>query len=148
MTSAQFRASDAPGRARALADEVAAGGPVGVLAFAGEEPVGWCSIAPRENYRALQRSRVLAPVDDTPVWSLVCFYVPGAWRRRGVAGALLRGALDYAREQGAAAVETYPAGGSGSYSHMGPRGLFEREGFVDVTPPGRKRSVLRHDLRS
>ncbi|WP_052434740.1 GNAT family N-acetyltransferase [Streptacidiphilus melanogenes] len=150
MTSAEFRASDVPGRVKALEDEVLGGGPIGVLAFAGEEPVGWCSVAPRASYRALARSRVLAPVDDAPVWSLVCFYVPGAWRRRGVTGMLLRGALAYAREQGAAAVETYPAPApeGGSYSHMGPRGLFEREGFVDVTPPGRKRSVLRHDLRA
>ncbi|WP_052441296.1 GNAT family N-acetyltransferase [Streptacidiphilus anmyonensis] len=158
MTSAEFRASDVPGRVKALADEAQGGGPVGVLAFADDEPVGWCSVAPRACYRALARSRVLAPVDDVPVWSLVCFYVPGAWRRRGVTGTLLRGALAYAREEGAAVVEAYPAGGrsrqgepavgNGSYSHMGPRGLFEREGFVDVTPPGRKRSVLRHDLRA
>ncbi|MEY9876997.1 GNAT superfamily N-acetyltransferase [Streptacidiphilus sp. MAP12-33] len=149
MSSGEFRSSDVAGRARALADEVAAGAPVGVLAFAGEEPVGWCSIAPRERYRALERSRVLARVDDTDgVWSLVCFYVPGAWRGRGVTGALLRGALAYARLRGAVAVEAYPAPENGSYSHMGPRGLFEREGFVDVTPPGRKRSVLRHDLRA
>ncbi|WP_052443348.1 GNAT family N-acetyltransferase [Streptacidiphilus neutrinimicus] len=158
MTSTEFRASDVPGRVEALEDEVRGGGPVGVLAFSDDEPVGWCSVAPRACYRALGRSRVLAPVDDLPVWSLVCFYVPGPWRRRGVTGTLLRGALAYAREQGASVVETYPAGGGqgqaqpaaegGSYSHMGPRGLFEREGFVDVTPPGRKRSVLRHDLRA
>jgi GNAT superfamily N-acetyltransferase len=168
MTSTEFRASDVPGRVKALEDEVLAGGPVGVLAFADDEPVGWCSVAPRAGYRALERSRVLAPVDDAPVWSLVCFYIPGPWRRRGVAGTLLRGALAYALEHEAPALEAYPAGGgngqaqpagggngqaqpaleSGSYSHMGPRGLFEREGFVDVTPPGRKRSVLRHDLRA
>jgi len=56
----------------------------GILAFASNEPVGWCSIAPREEFSALSRSRILKPVDDQPVWSVVCFFVARSQRRKGL----------------------------------------------------------------
>jgi len=56
----------------------------GIPAYVGAEPVGWCAVAPREAYPALERSRVLKRVDDKPVWSIVCFYVAKQFRRKGL----------------------------------------------------------------
>ena len=80
----------------------------GVLAYAGGQPIGWCSIGPREDYDALENSRILRRVDDTPVWSVVCFFIAKGFRRKGVLSTLLRGAITYAEEQGARVIEGYP----------------------------------------
>ncbi len=148
LTSTEFRASTKESRAEGLAALVRAGAPVGVLAYADGEPVGWCSIAPRTGYAALERSRVLARVDDASVWSVVCFFVDSAVRRRGLSLGLLRAAVDYAAEAGAGIVEGYPVEpGPRSYTWMGSPATFLAAGFQDVTPPGRRRTVMRRNLR-
>src|SRR5688572_10879550 len=101
MTSTEFKKSSKEDRVGALAEIVSDGNPVGVLAYSGSAPIGWCSVAPRTSYRALQRYRALPPIDDEPVWSVVCFFVDSKFRSRGVMTSLLRGAVAYAHEQGA-----------------------------------------------
>src|SRR5204862_5728100 len=96
------RESFPPGMTRAQANRadlkalVDAGNPPGLIGYRGKVPVGWVSIAPREEFARLQRSPVMKPVDDKPVWSVVCFVVPPEHRGQGVAHALLRGAIAYA----------------------------------------------------
>jgi len=76
MPSTEYKASTKEGaHRRPLRGLVRKGTPVGVLAYAGGEPVGWCSIAPRETYAALERFRALPRLDDAAVWSVVCFFV-------------------------------------------------------------------------
>ena len=70
----------------------------GVLAYGDGQPIGWCSIGPRADFSPLDRSRTLKRVDDTPVWSIVCFFIARPYRRQGVMAALLSGAVDYARQ--------------------------------------------------
>ncbi len=133
----------------ALEELVRTGTPVGILAYSGTTPVGWCSIAPRESYAALERSRVLPRIDDTPVWSVVCLFVDRHFRRQGLTCRLLKAAVDYARDQGAPAVEGYPvAPDAPSYTYMGTPETYRRAGFVEVTPAGQKRRVMRYYLLS
>ncbi len=80
----------------------------GILLYKEGKPVGWCSIAPRDEFPRLNRSPLLKPVDEEPVLSIVCFYVARAFRHQGISGKLLEAALAYAREQGAQIVEGYP----------------------------------------
>ena len=87
--------------------------PPGLLAYLGREPVGWICVEPREVFSKLARSRVLAPVDDQPVWSIVCFFVDRRYRRRGLSVALIEGAVDYARKKGARIIEGYPVATGG-----------------------------------
>lgn len=148
MTSSEFKRSDKHDRVAALESLVRQGIPVGVLAYASGEPVGWCSVAPRETYAALERYRALARVDDTPVWSVVCFFVDRRYRRRGVTLGLLRAAVEYARSMGAEVIEGSPVEpGSHVYTYMGSPSLFRQAGFRDVTPAGRSRMVMRYDAR-
>jgi GNAT superfamily N-acetyltransferase len=97
MTSADYQRSTKASRVAALDELVRRGTPVGVLAYVDGDPVGWCSIASRETYTALERSRALPRVDDAPVWSVVCFFVDRRVRRQGVTLGLLKAAVEYAR---------------------------------------------------
>ena len=144
MTSSEFRRSDKSKRIDALRGEVANGRPTGVLAYADRVPVGWCSIAPREEFRGLERYRKLARIDDAAVWSVTCFFVDRQYRLRGLTVDLLEAAVEYASANGARVVEGYPVGSTAvSYTYMGSPQTFIRAGFSDVTPSGRERRMFR-----
>ena len=110
----------------------------GLVAYDGAEAVGWTSVGPRDDYERLAFSKVLAPVDDTPVWSIVCFVVGRRSRGQGVAVAMLEGAIAYARDHGATVLEAYPVEvptgtriASANVYH-GTLSMFERAGFSVV----------------
>jgi GNAT superfamily N-acetyltransferase len=110
----------------------------GLLAYADGEPVGWCSIAPREDFVALESSRALARIDDQPVWSVVCFYVDPSAKRAGLGTTLLRAAVDYARSCGARIVEGYACKPGDRDPFTGFESMFEATGFVKVRAGGRR----------
>jgi GNAT superfamily N-acetyltransferase len=135
MRSMEYQASTKEERIAALERLVCKGTPVGVLAYAGEEPIGWCSIAPRETYEALERYRALPRLDDASVWSVVCFFVDSRFREKGLTLGLLRAAVRHARSLGAKIVEGYPVKPDEKlYTYMGSPSIFEKAGFHDVTP--------------
>ncbi|MBA2265259.1 MAG: GNAT family N-acetyltransferase [Chloroflexi bacterium] len=109
----------------------------GLIAYREGEAIGWVSLGPREDYERLQHSKVLAPIDDRPVWSIVCFVVGRRARGTGVASALLEAAVAYARVHGATLLEAYPVETGGGRipsgnAYMGTLGMFERAGFSVV----------------
>ncbi|GAA1969077.1 GNAT family N-acetyltransferase [Isoptericola halotolerans] len=128
--------------------ELCAHEPPGLLAYledtgggTGTTPVGWVGLAPRSAAGSLQRSRVLPrgePEGWPTTWVVMCFVVRVGYRRRGVARALLRGAVDHARSRGARAVEGFPvevtpgARVPVSAAFVGTVPLFESEGFEQV----------------
>jgi GNAT superfamily N-acetyltransferase len=107
----------------------------GLVAYEEDTVVGWVSLGPREDYERLAYSKVLAPLDDVPVWSIVCFVVGRKSRGHGVAGELLAAAIDYAREHGATVLEAYPVEVSAgervpsASAYQGTLGMFDRAGF-------------------
>jgi GNAT superfamily N-acetyltransferase len=106
--------------------------PIGVLACMGDEPVGWCSVAPRETYVRLERSRTMprGTSPATATWTILCFFVARPHRGQRVAQTLLEGAVAYARRQGAEVVEGYPFDTSGvSSTHRGHSSMFRSAGF-------------------
>jgi hypothetical protein len=144
MRSTEYRKSTKASRARKLRQMVSAGSPVGVLAYAANEPIGWCSIAPRESYEALERYKALPRIDDARVWSVVCFFIDRRFRRGQLTLGLLKAGLDYARSQGAKIVEGYPVEpGSRLYTYMGSPATFRKADFRDVTPKGQERKIVR-----
>lgn len=147
MTSSEFGRSSKESRADALAARILEGEAVGILAYCEGRPVGWCSVAPRQAYAALRRSRTLPPIDDKPVWSVVCFFVDSRYRRQGLTLALLEAAVEYAASEGALIVEGYPVEPDAtSYTYMGSPNTFLQAGFKDVTPLGQKRAVMRRQI--
>jgi GNAT superfamily N-acetyltransferase len=127
--------------------------PPGVIGYDDGEPVGWCSIGPRAENTRLTRSRLITPIDDLPVWSIVCVVVRGGRRRRGYTTPLIEGAVAHAAAHGAPAVESYPVdAGSGridlTMAFVGTRAMFEKAGFTvagttGATASGLPRLVMR-----
>jgi GNAT superfamily N-acetyltransferase len=106
----------------------------GLVAYREGRAIGWVSLGPRDDYDRLAHSKVLAPLDDAPVWSIVCFVVSRRSRGKGVAAALLDAAITYARDQGASTLEAYPvdtgeARVSAASAFHGTLPMFERVGF-------------------
>ena len=148
MTHRDFRRATGDSRHEAMRARVASGDLPGILAYRGDEPVGWCSVAPRQSFPGLESSVSLRPRDDRPAWTITCFYVAPAWRRRGVMRALLDAAVEHARAGGATFVEGYPVEGrdgrmrSGD-AYMGLVPAFEEAGFVPLVRATRRRWVMR-----
>jgi GNAT superfamily N-acetyltransferase len=124
----------------------------GILAYTGGTPVGWCSIAPREDFPRLSRSRILKPVDDQPVWSIVCFFVARSQRRKGITVQLLKAAVDFARSNGARIIEGYPVEPKEGKSpdifvYTGLYSSFKQAGFSEVLRRSATRPIMRYDLK-
>lgn len=145
MTSGEYsRAKGEKPRRAALRAQLAETPAPGMLAYVDGEAAGWVGFGPREQMGRLVRSRTIPKVDDLPVWSVTCFTVRVGYRRQGIARALLDGVVEYAREQGAPALEAYPVDTDGRRIHgtaayVGTAGMFERAGF---------RRILETDARS
>ncbi|GAA4810663.1 GNAT family N-acetyltransferase [Nocardioides caeni] len=130
-------------------------GPLGVMAYDGDEPVGWAAVAPRAD-TTFARNRKIPHVDDLPVWSLWCIRVRPGHRGRGVSHALIAGAIDHARAGGAPALEAYPLDNRGAkvdltMAYAGLRANFEAAGFqhvadTDSVLSGHPRVLMRHLL--
>jgi ribosomal protein S18 acetylase RimI-like enzyme len=144
LKAGQSRSGANRGELKALVD---AGRPPGLLGYRGRQPVGWVSLGPREDYAKLVRSPVMKPVDDEPVWSILCFVVPAEFRGQGVARALLDGAVAYAARCGATAVEGYPmdrtARSADENMWFGTRAMFDDAGFEEIARRKPERPVMR-----
>ena len=111
--------------------------PPGLVAYDGHDAVGWVSLGPRTDYPRVERSRLMAPVDRVPAWVIVCFVVAASRRGQGIGHVLLEAAIDFARSNGAVAVEGYPRAESDErvptpYAYAGTPALFESAGFVTI----------------
>lgn len=122
----------------------------GLVGYVDGSPVGWISLGPREEYAKLRRSPVMKPVDDTPVWSVVCTYVAKRHRGEGLQHHLLAAAIDFARDRGAATLEAYPVDkperSHDDFMFFGSRSLYEQAGFTEVVRRSATRLVMRLPL--
>ena len=123
------------------------GEPPGLIGYRGKLPVGWVSLGPREDYAKLLRSPVMKPVDERPVWSIICFVVPAQYRGQGVARALLEGAIAYARKRGVALLEAYPVDKPGRSNDdtmwFGAKSMYDAAGFEEVARRKPNRPIVR-----
>ncbi len=134
----------APNRAR-LEAEIRRGDEPGLLAYLDGIPAGWCRVGPRESFERLEHSPRLARVDDEAVWSVVCFYVHPAAKRKEVASTLLEAALAHAAAHGARILEGYavPEGHMNIDAYTGYLPMFLDAGFEPVRAAGRRTIVRR-----
>jgi len=144
----EFDAGKGAKNKRALKRIVESGREPGVLAYDGKEPIGWCAIAPRADYTALERSRILKPLDDQPVWSVSCLFIKKPYRRQGVSAMLLRAVVTFAKEHGARIVEGYPVEPSmekmpDPFLWHGVPSAFLDAGFKEVARRSPSRPIMR-----
>ena len=120
----------------------------GIIAYAEDKAVGWCAVAPREEYTRLETSRILKPVDDKKVWSVSCFFIAKEFRRKRLSVSLLKAAIDFALKKGAIIVEGYPtepANGriADAFAWTGIAATFQKAGFREVERRSETRPVMR-----
>ena len=119
-----------------------------VLAFDGDEPIGWCSFGPRTSFPRLVNSRVLEREASDDTWSIVCFFVPAKQRGKGLATRMLRAASERAFELGARAIEGYPVVPRSKTERMpaafawtGVPAVFEAAGYTRTRRPRGMRPI-------
>jgi len=108
LTNKEFSQHKGEGNKQLFRDLVEEQDPLGVLAFEEDEPIGWCSVSPRDALVRLKTSRLLKRVDEKQVWSITCLFIRKDWRRKGLSRLLIRAGCEYAEQQGAKIIEAYP----------------------------------------
>jgi len=137
------------GNKSAMKKLVESGKNPGILAYDGDTPIGWCSVAPREEFSVLERSRILKPIDEKPVWSIVCFFVNKEYRKKGISTELLKGTIKYVREQGGKIVEGYPVEPKKDqmpdvFAFHGLASAFLKAGFKECLRRSETRPIMRY----
>ena len=138
-------------------DDPTAGTTSGLVAYLDGDPVGWCAVEPRTAYLRLARMRVPwtgrdEDKQDDGVWAVTCFVTRAGFRRRGVSRALARATVDFARRNGARALEGYPLvvepGQEFTWGelYVGSQKIFADAGFTEVSRPTLRRAVMRIDF--
>ncbi len=126
-----------------MAKRISANVPVGLLGYLDDEPVAWCSVAPRSTYRRL----VDVASSDEGIWSIACFFIVRRLRGRGITQQIIKAAVAHARSHGASIVEAYPVDpNSPSYRFMGFVPVFEKAGFCEIGLAGTRRHVMQLKL--
>jgi len=125
----------------------------GILAYAGGQAVGWCAVAPRESYSALERSRILRRLDEKPVWSVVCLFVARPFRRRGLSVELLKAVIEYVRQRGGRVVEGYPVEPKKDkmpdvFAWTGLVSAFRQAGFTECARRSETRPIMRCEVEA
>ena len=123
---------------------------LGLLAFAGDEPIGWCALAPRRDFVRLQTSRVLAAIDEVEVWSIPCLFIRKDQRRKGLSVQLLKAAARYVAAQGGRILEGYPVEPrSGempdAFAWTGTAAAFRQAGFEECERRSPTRPIFRRN---
>jgi GNAT superfamily N-acetyltransferase len=108
LTRKEFESQKGEGNRQAMQAIVDSGEIPGILGISRGQPVAWCSVAPRDNFPALRRSRILKPLDELPVWSISCLFVEKQYRRKGLSTQIIKAAVDYVKNKGGSVVEAYP----------------------------------------
>jgi GNAT superfamily N-acetyltransferase len=148
----EFNKQKGEGNKKALKKIVKSNEVPGILAYDNREPVGWCAVSPRSSYSGLERSRILRPVDDNPVWSVVCFFIAKPYRRKGVTVNLLKAAVKQAEKCGAKIIEGYPVEPKKSglipdvFAWSGIASAFVKAGFKEVARRSAGRPIMRYYL--
>ncbi len=151
MKQADFSTSAGEKNKAAFKQIVEANEIPGILAYDQEKPVGWVSVARRSVFHRLERSRILKRVDEEMVWSIVCFYIARAYRRRGMMIGLIKAAVDFAAQNGAKIVEAYPMQPKKDsypavYAYTGLASAFLQAGFEEVLRRAETRPIMRYRI--
>ena len=149
LSRKDFEKGQGQGNHQAMKELVASGTIPGLIAYSDNTPCGWCSVAPREHFSSLERSRVLKRIDDKAVWSIVCFFILKGYRGKGLGEKLIRGAISYVKSNGGRIIEAYPTVVRSPHAppvstFMGIPQIFKRTGFEEVKRPSNSKVIMRY----
>jgi GNAT superfamily N-acetyltransferase len=144
----EFESQKGEGNRLAMKALVQSGEVPGILALSENQPIAWCSVAPRHHFPALGRSRILKPLDELPVWSISCIFVEKPYRRKGLSTRMIKAAVDYVKRQGGSIVEAYPVEPKNDkmpdvFAWTGLASAFVKADFVECTRRSETRPIMR-----
>jgi GNAT superfamily N-acetyltransferase len=146
----EFTAQKGEGNKKAFKKIVKSGEIPGIIAYEGGKPIGWCAVRPREEYPVLDGSRILKPVDEEPVWSIVCQFILAPYRRQGISVKLLKAVIKHVKEQGGKIVEGYPHDPKkdqpAAFVWTGLAPAFLEAGFEEVARRSATRPIMRYRI--
>ena len=149
LTRKEFESQKGTGNRRAMKAIIRSGEIPGVLAYLKKEPVAWCSVAPRDHFPSLRRSRILKPLDDLPVWSITCLFVAKSYRRTGISTRMITAAVAHVKKMGGTIVEAYPVEPKKDkmpdvFAWTGLASAYTRAGFVECARRSETRPIMRY----
>jgi GNAT superfamily N-acetyltransferase len=147
-----FKKNQGSGNKRAIKKLIFNGIVPGLLAYDKKIPVGWCSISPKEDFIRLENSRVLKPVDDKRVWSVVCFFIDRKYRNKGLSIALLNATKKYVKSKNGKIIEGYPIEPKqnkmpDAFAWTGLSSAFKKANFKEVARRSETRPIMRFYLK-
>ena len=153
LKRSQFEKQKGEKNRQAMKALVSAGQIPGILAYVDGVPAGWCAVGPRPIFTSLANSRILKPVDDQPVWSIVCFFVDKKYRNQGLSHLLVREAVRFVRKQGGRIVEAYPVEPKKDrmpavFAWTGFSTAFIQAGFREVARRSETRPIMRYYIET
>lgn len=149
LTRKEFESQKGEGNRRAMKAVVQSGQIPGIMAYSQGQPAAWCSVAPREHFPALGRSRILKPLDELPVWSITCLFVEKQYRRTGISTRMIAAAVVHVKKQGGTIVEAYPVEPKKDkmpdvFAWTGLASAYTRAGFVECARRSETRPIMRY----
>ncbi len=152
QTQSEFERFKGTQNREAMKTIVQSGQVPGILGYVDEQPVGWCALAPRETFSRLGRSRILKKVDESPVWSVPCFFVHKKQRRKGLTVKLLTAAIEYVKKQGGSILEGYPVEPKKDpmppvFAYTGLASAFLQAGFTECARRSPTRPIMRYYIK-
>jgi len=151
LSPSEFEAQKGNGNRKAMQRLAQSKTSPGILAYDANTAIGWCAIAPREEYPKLNASRILKPVDEKPVWSVSCFFIHKAYRRKGISVKLLNAAAVYAKSKGAKIIEGYPVDPTKNnyppvFAWTGISKAFQKAEFTECIRRSPTRPIMRREV--
>lgn len=151
LPRAEYERGKGEGNRRAMQALVDGGTVPGILGYLGDRAVAWCSVGPRTEFSWLARSRLFPPLDERPVWSIVCLFIDGEHRREGLSVQMIEGACAHAARQGAECIEAYPVEPKKdpmppTFAWTGIAAAYRQAGFREVARPSETRPLMRREL--
>lgn len=149
LKRSEWESQKGEGNRKAMKAIVDSGRVAGILGYQNDQPLAWCSIGPRDEFPLLARSRILKPIDDQPVWSIVCLFLHKSIRRAGMAAGVVTAAIDYAKRQGAKMVEAYPIDTPNenypvAFAPTGFYSTYKKTGFTECKRRSDTRPIMRY----
>lgn len=149
LKSSDFEKQKGVSNKKAMRSLVKKGEQIGIISYAGNKPIGWCAVAPREKYIRLENSRVLKRIDDKPVWSITCFFIAKEYRKKGVSADLLKGVVAFCKKKNVKLLEGYPTvphnkNIPAAFIWTGIPTAFEKAGFVEAVRRSETRPIMRY----
>ena len=151
LPAREFKANKPNGNKKRMHQLVLDNQPVGLLAVHNKQAIGWIALSPREDLLRIENARSQKRIDDKPVWSVSCFFVKKEFRNQGLSGLLLKGAIDYARQNGLPTLEAYPAIPYAEkvpppFLWTGILSVFTNCGFTVVQKNGNSKAMVRLEI--